>query len=445
MRAKILYPILILLFANSAQSEIRIHFEDVRTFRNGDIIVSVAAQNVGSRDFFFVPYGDRWQMIRIDDDEKSFSVRYNYIPTGRANKEIPSSVTIKTIFDSYIEMEHQYEMPSTGTSGQYWKIIFTNIPQEAENVTIDILGWEYVIGDLAHAKRAREERDIRIQTLITDGSNFLSEKSYEGVIKSFKQVIQLDNSYYNELSPKISLSYLELGETSFNNGDWASAIDNYELCIKADYTNRKTIARNHGQAMFQLAKENYQDSEFSIASDMFDKALGIDPAIEEEISSYFNSIHINRISNTALSVFPGIIQLYRTKDTAKKVSEIFGGDLTQDNTEAFKGLVMLGSFTFFSTISYVANNNADAFYTDYTNATSQLDAVNFWEQTQSSQKTARFTAAMSIASIAWSIYDSDNWVKSHNKTFSLKNGEFSVNMLPVIYEDKIVINLAMNF
>jgi len=445
MKTKLFFPILILLLANSALGDIRIQFEDVKTYRNGDIIVSAIAQNIGSRAYFFVPYGGRWQMVNVDDDQKSISVSYKHIPTGRTIKEIPSSVTIETIFDTYLEMDHQHEMPSTGTGGQVWKIIFTNISQEAENVKIDILGWEYMIGDLSKAKSARKERSVKIQTLIADGNKFQSEKSYEGVIKSFKQVIQLDNSYYNELSPKISICYLELGDVSYDNEAWASAIENYELCMKADYSNRKTIARNHGEATFQLAKDYYKDSDFLIASELFDKALDIDPDIEEEIHSLYNLIRINRISNIVFSSLPGVIQLYRTKDTAKMISEIFSGNLTQENTEAFKGLVMLGSFTVFSTISYFANNRAEAFYLDYSNATTRLDAEDYWEQTRSSQKTARNASVLAITSIAWSIYDSDNWVKSHNKTFSLKKRDYSVNMLPMINGDQVLINLTMNF
>jgi len=297
---------------------------------------------------FMVPYGARWQMSNVSNDKKTFSIKYKHIPYGYYRREIPSSVTVKLIFDRYTEMEHLYNMQSTGTAGENWKVIFTNIPFESENVVIDILGWEYSIGDLPLAEKARKGRDIKVKNLIAEGNKFEKQKDYKNAIISYTDAIKLDDSKHKALSPKVSSGFFILAEKDFENKNYESAIENYELSINAQSSNLPKISQNYAESLFQTANNYYEKSKYSLASDMFNKAIKIDNSIRVKVDSHFKSIRINQFSNVAVSTLPGILQIYRGNTTTGKIFQIFNGKITEDNLQVTKGLIMFGSFTIFS-------------------------------------------------------------------------------------------------
>ncbi|MBC8552285.1 MAG: tetratricopeptide repeat protein [Candidatus Brocadiales bacterium] len=445
MKAKILFLILTFLMVNSSLCQIRVHYKDVQVNKNGDIIATVIAQNIGSRTHFIVRYGARWQMTRLDDKDKEFSIKYKHIPSGRDYKEIPSSVTVKSIYGQYMEMEHSYEMPSTGTSGETWRVMFTNIPLEAENVKIDILGWEYSIGDLSLADKARYQRDEKVNNLIAEGNKFQNRNDYKDAIVSYTEAIKLDNSKYKELSPKVSLGFFNLAEIDFENNEYESAIENYELCLNADKSRRAEISANYAEALFQEADSYYSQSDYVLASDVFAKAINIDNSIKDKVDSRFNSIRMSQLPNVALSSLPGIMQLYRSKNTSEKVSQVFSGSFSPDNLDVLNGLIMIGSFSVCSVISYSSYNNADDYYDKYLSATSEQDAGDYYEQTISAQKTALIASTISIGAVLWSIYDSYKWVNWHNYMFTLNNKKYSAAILPIVTQDRVAVNFALEF
>jgi len=446
MKVKLFFSIAVLLFTNSLFCQKRIHYKDVQVYNNGDVIASVFAQNIGGRTKFMVPYGARWQMSNVSDDKKSFSIKYKYIPNGYYRKEIPSSVTVKLIFDQYTEMEHFYEMQSTGTAGENWRVIFTNIPLESENVKIDILGWEYFIGDLPLAEKARKERDIKVKNLIAEGNKFEKKKDYKNAIISYTDAIKLDDSKLKFLSPKVSFGFFNLAEKDFDNKNYESAIENYVLCINADNSYQTKISNNYAEALFQTANNYYKNSEYTLASDMFKNAIKIDNSIKAKVDSHFQSIRINKYSNMAFSSIPGLFQIYRGNTTIGKISQIFNGKITEDNLQATKGLLMFGSFTVFSFVSYSAYSLADDYYKLYGEAITETDASNYFDQTISSQNTGHTFFTLSIATVMWSIYDSNKWVKWHNEKFTLLNNEkLSTIILPRLKKDQLLLSLVFEF
>jgi len=445
MKVKIFFSISTLLLVNTLFCQIRIHYNEVNVYNNGDIIASVSAQNVGSRTQFMVPYGARWQMSNVSNDKKTFSIKYKHIPYGYYRREIPSSVTVKLIFDRYTEMEHLYNMQSTGTAGENWKVIFTNIPFESENVVIDILGWEYSIGDLPLAEKARKGRDIKVKNLIAEGNKFEKQKDYKNAIISYTDAIKLDDSKHKALSPKVSSGFFILAEKDFENKNYESAIENYELSINAQSSNLPKISQNYAESLFQTANNYYEKSKYSLASDMFNKAIKIDNSIRVKVDSHFKSIRINQFSNVAVSTLPGILQIYRGNTTTGKIFQIFNGKITEDNLQVTKGLIMFGSFTIFSFVSYSAYNIAADYYKQYEDSMTETDAVNFFDQTISSQNTGHTFMALTIASILWSIYDSNKWVKWHNEKFTLNSEKFSTVVLPRINEDQLLLSLVFEF
>jgi len=336
-------------------------------------------------------------------------------------------------------------MQSTGTAGENWKVIFTNIPFESENVVIDILGWEYSIGDLPLAEKARKGRDIKVKNLIAEGNKFEKQKDYKNAIISYTDAIKLDDSKHKALSPKVSSGFFILAEKDFENKNYESAIENYELSINAQSSNLPKISQNYAESLFQTANNYYEKSKYSLASDMFNKAIKIDNSIRVKVDSHFKSIRINQFSNVAVSTLPGILQIYRGNTTTGKIFQIFNGKITEDNLQVTKGLIMFGSFTIFSFVSYSAYNIAADYYKQYEDSMTETDAVNFFDQTISSQNTGHTFMALTIASILWSIYDSNKWVKWHNEKFTLNSEKFSTVVLPRINEDQLLLSLVFEF
>lgn len=278
-----------LLIPYTLYCQLRFQYEDVQVHNNGDIIVTVFAQNVGSRQYLTIPYGYMWKMQGTRSLEKTINIRYHHIPSRTTKIEIPSSVTINTIFSGQIEMGISYEMPSTGTQGQTWNIIFTDIPIESDKAVISIFGWEYEIGDLPLARIARIEISKKVQEAIHSGDKYFKLKDYKNAIIEYTGAIILDDSFLRKLSTKVASGFYNLSIIDFDKGDYKSALENYEMSLNADSTYWNRFRSTLGTGFYGLALKELNNKNYETALGFYDYCLKIDKSLEKELSNKFGS------------------------------------------------------------------------------------------------------------------------------------------------------------
>ncbi len=125
-----------LLISINCFSQIKIEWQEVVTETDGTVIVNVFAQNHG-RGF------ELWNMPSNYSNKQNanFYIEYDLLRENRRVRILPQSVTIKTIFGSYIEMDSPtYFFNSTGaTTGEHWQMIF-QLPKNPSNTVIYVFG-----------------------------------------------------------------------------------------------------------------------------------------------------------------------------------------------------------------------------------------------------------------------------------------------------------------
>nr|MBC8485358.1 tetratricopeptide repeat protein [Bacteroidota bacterium] len=419
MRIKKLFVSLsfsVLFSVSILSGQVRIHFNDVKILKNGDIKAEVVAQNVGSRTRFGVSYGiDFYGRNHIessspinswDSDIFNFHIYYKDILRGRYVMKTPSSITIRTIFGTITEMDqHTYEMQSTGSAGELWDIYFTNIPLKSENVGIVILSDSYTIGDMPLAEEARIEINQKVSNLIEEGNKLADENDFVNAISNYKQTLQfvddtktiilsekIDSCYYqiaekatldgnylsaNEnyslcldydvsnsfdrksITENIATGYFKIAEKEFFNGNYDTAIENYVLCQDMDISYIEKIKQNYAESVFQIAA-SYENSDHIKSSELYKEAIKIDKDFYKKVDVKFKSIRKNQFVNIISSSIPGLQQYCRKQ---KNYLYISAGFLS------FSGLAIYYSIS------------ADQYYKEYKKATTTWKANSLYDET----------------------------------------------------------------
>jgi len=111
---------LLLIFYTSINAQFKITFDDYDIDREGNIVVTVFAQNLGNSQEIWAVYGYNFYDRFIEMQDNFFLQYEDILNDSKIRKRIPSSIVIKTIFGNYIAMETPtYYFSSTGlSSGQ---------------------------------------------------------------------------------------------------------------------------------------------------------------------------------------------------------------------------------------------------------------------------------------------------------------------------------------
>lgn len=108
--------VLIFFFINiSLLAQFKITFTDHSITNDGDIVLTVFAQNLGNDQEIWAVYGPNFY-DRFKEMQTNFFLSYvDIMNDNRTREKIPSSIVIKTIFDNYISMDSPtYYFSSTG-------------------------------------------------------------------------------------------------------------------------------------------------------------------------------------------------------------------------------------------------------------------------------------------------------------------------------------------
>ena len=141
--------VLLISFLNIT-GQIRITFTDHIEKSNGDIIVTVFAQNLGTGVNINSICANSMFSSNADQYQLHFYLAYDDILNDhKITKKLPSSIMIKTILGTMTPMDelHYYFSFTRSSMGQEWEINFTDVPNNAGDVTIVVLG-EHLLSDV---------------------------------------------------------------------------------------------------------------------------------------------------------------------------------------------------------------------------------------------------------------------------------------------------------
>ncbi len=393
---------LLLIFYTSINAQFKITFDDYDIDREGNIVVTVFAQNLGNSQEIWAVYGYNFYDRFIEMQDNFFLQYEDILNDSKIRKRIPSSIVIKTIFGNYIAMETPtYYFSSTGlSSGQEWKITFTNIPQDAGSVSIIVLGSSIDLGDMPKAAELRKRKDA----LLSDAINTAIEKSktnqWNEAANYWEDAINLKSNIVNKYSETISISFCEKAKILFTQNNLSNAINYFEK------------AKSINESVFNKYRDDYSDLQFKYGVELLNNS-NISNGVESLKYSYilsnrnrakvenkFNEMKQSHFSSSFLSIIPGLSQLVIQKNSTKS-------------------LVLFGAFTVSSLLTISNKIKADNYYDDYLRATTPQEAESQYYLADKQIKETALYFSLAVGTIIYSIIDQYINTSDYNSMFEI--------------------------
>lgn len=393
---------LLLVFYTSINAQFKITFDDYDICREGNIVITVFAQNLGNSQEIWAVYGYNFYDRFIEMQDNFFLQYEDILNDNEIRKRIPSSIVIKTIFGNYIAMETPtYYFSSTGlSSGQEWKITFTNIPQDAGSVSIIVLGSSIDLGDMPKADELRKRKDA----LLSDAINTAIEKSktnqWNEAANYWEDAINLKSNIVNKHSETISISFCEKAKILFTLNNLSNAINYFE---KAKIIN---------ESVFNKYRDDYSDLQFKYGAELLNNS-NISNGVEslkysyilsnrnrDKVENKFNEMKQSHFSSSFLSIIPGLSQLVIQKNSTKS-------------------LVLFGAFTVSSLLTISNKIKADNYYDNYLRATTPQEAESQYYLADKQIKETALYFSLAVGTIIYSILDQYINTSDYNSMFEI--------------------------
>lgn len=393
---------LLLIFYTSINAQFKITFDDYDIDREGNIVVTVFAQNLGNSQEIWAVYGYNFYDRFIEMQDNFFLQYEDILNDSKIRKRIPSSIVIKTIFGNYIAMETPtYYFSSTGlSSGQEWKITFTNIPQDAGSVSIIVLGSSIDLGDMPKAAELRKRKDA----LLSDAINTAIEKSktnqWNEAANYWEDAINLKSNIVNKYSETISISFCEKAKILFTQNNLSNAINYFEK------------AKSINESVFNKYRDDYSDLQFKYGVELLNNS-NISNGVEslkysyilsnrnrDKVENKFNEMKQSHFSSSFLSIIPGLSQLVIQKNSTKS-------------------LVLFGAFTVSSLLTISNKIKADNYYDDYLRATTPQEAESQYYLADKQIKETALYFSLAVGTIIYSILDQYINTSDYNSMFEI--------------------------
>ncbi len=393
---------LLLVFYNSINAQFKITFDDYDIDGEGNLVITVFAQNLGNSQEIWAVYGDNFY-DRFIEMQDNFYLQYeDILNDNKIRKRIPSSIVIKTIFGNYIAMETPtYYFPSTGlSSGQEWKITFTNIPQNAGSVSITVLGSSIDLGDMPKADELRKRKEV----LLSDAINTAIEKSntnqWKEAANYWEDAISLKSSIVNKYSETISISFCEKAKVLFTQNNLSNAINYFEKAKKINENVFNKYKDDYSDLQFKYGTELLNNSNISIGVESLKYSYILSNRNRDKVENKFNEMKKSHFSSSLLSIIPGLSQLVIQKNSTKS-------------------LILFGTFTVSSLLTISNKRKADNYYDDYLRATTPQEAESQYYLADKQIKETALYFSLAVGTIIYSIIDQYINTSDYNSMFEI--------------------------
>jgi tetratricopeptide (TPR) repeat protein len=393
---------LLLIFYTSINAQFKITFDDYDIDREGNIVVTVFAQNLGNSQEIWAVYGYNFYDRFIEMQDNFFLQYEDILNDSKIRKRIPSSIVIKTIFGNYIAMETPtYYFSSTGlSSGQEWKITFTNIPQDAGSVSIIVLGSSIDLGDMPKADELRKRKDA----LLSDAINTAIEKSktnqWNEAANYWEDAINLKSNIVYKHSETISISFCEKAKILFTQNNLSNAINYFEKAKRINESVFNKYRDDYSDLQFKYGAELLNNSNISNGVESLKYSYILSNRNRDKVENKFNEMKQSHFSSSFLSIIPGLSQLVIQKNSTKS-------------------LVLFGVFTISSLLTISNKIKADNYYDDYLRATTPQEAESQYYLADKQIKETALYFSLAVGTIIYSILDQYINTSDYNSMFEI--------------------------
>lgn len=393
---------LLLVFYISINAQFKITFDDYDIDGEGNLVITVFAQNLGNSQEIWAVYGDNFY-DRFIEMQNNFFLQYeDILNDNKIRKRIPSSIVIKTIFGNYIAMETPtYYFPSTGlSSGQEWKITFTNIPQNASSVSITVLGSSIDLGDMPKADELRKRKEVLLSNAINTAIEKSNTNQWNEAANYWEDAISLKSSIVNRYSETISISFCEKAKVLFTQNYLSNAINYFEKTKKINESVFNKYRDDYSDLQFKYGTELLNNSNISIGVESLKYSYILSNRNRDKVENKFNEMKKSHFSSSLLSIIPGLSQLVIQKNSTKS-------------------LILFGTFTVSSLLTISNKRKADNYYDDYLRATTPQEAESQYYLADKQIKETALYFSLAVGTIIYSIIDQYINTSDYNSMFEI--------------------------
>lgn len=393
---------LLLIFYTSINAQFKITFDDYDIDREGNIVVTVFAQNLGNSQEIWAVYGYNFYDRFIEMQDNFFLQYEDILYDSKIRKRIPSSIVIKTIFGNYIAMETPtYYFSSTGlSSGQEWKITFTNIPQDAGSVSIIVLGSSIDLGDMPKADELRKRKDALLSEAINTAIEKSKTNQWNEAANYWEDAINLKSNIVNKHSETISISFCEKAKILFTQNNLSNAINYFEKAKRINENVFNKYRDDYSDLQFKYGAELLNNSNISNGVESLKYSYILSNRNRDKVENKFNEMKQSYFSSSFLSIIPGLSQLVIQKNSTKS-------------------LVLFGAFTISSLLTISNKIKADNYYDDYLRATTPQEAESQYYLADKQIKETALYFSLAVGTIIYSILDQYINTSDYNSMFEI--------------------------
>lgn len=396
------FALFILFFCANINAQFKITFDNYDIDREGNIIVTVFAQNISNSQEIWAVYGYNFYDKFIEMQDNFFIQYEDILNDNKIRKRIPASIVIKTIIGTYISMDSPtYYFSSTGLgSGQEWKITFTNIPQDAGSVAIIVLGSKLDLGDMPKAGEIRKRKEALLSNAVDKALEMSKANQWNEAANYWEDAINLKSNIANKHSEIISISFCERAKILFAQNNLTNAIDYFEKAKEINESIFNKYSDEYSNLRFAYGEKLINTSDINAGVESFKYSYSLSTINRAKIQTRLDEMKRSQFTSISLSLIPGLSQLVLQKNSTKS-------------------LLLFGAFGVSSVLTVTNKIKADNYYEDYLKATTPQDAKAKYELADQQIKQAGLYLGLVIATVVYSIVDQYVETSNYNSLFEI--------------------------
>lgn len=314
---KALFIVSILTFALpfSSQAELQIRITSADFISTNQFRVVAQIFNIGSEVVVQIPYGDAAINFPPELQTDVFA-RYRKPTSQVVTKTLPLSITIKTLFGTSIAADYHQRIAPTGTTTYYeWEIIF-DIPIQALDISLNILGVTQDIKDSEFAKRYEKEAAKSGTLAMQEGDELFANGKYKEAIEKYMIAVRNNEQTLPKFAPNLTEAFFRVGDAALSEGDLEEALEDLGIARKyaRDYrlSTISKIDQKLAVCYAKLGERNAKQNSFGDALWLYRNSLALD-ATNSDAQNGFQQIEGMKRSPAlagVLCILPGGGQVY---------------------------------------------------------------------------------------------------------------------------------------
>ena len=419
---------------HQSRAELQIRITSADFIGQNQFRVVAQIFNIGNEVVVQIPYGEAAvnfpQYLRTD-----VYAEYRKPTSQGITKTLPLSITIKTLFGTSIPAEYLQRIAPTGTTTYYeWEIVF-DIPIQALDISLNILGVTQNVKDSKFAKRYEKEATKSGNLAMQDGDELFAQGKYKEAIQKYMIAGENNEQTFPKFAPNLTEAFYQVGDTSLSGGDLEEAFE--DLGIARGYArgyrlpSASKIDKRLALCYAKLGQRSTEHRSYGDALWLFRNALDLD-ATNAEAQWGFRQVESMKRS-PILAGFSGLLpgggQLY---NAAYIKAGIFSVGVI------IPALVAIPKFNKIRDLDdriQVLEKQLDTLflykYIDISTAVAnQRD--NLRQELNSTQTSANIFFGIAVIAFGYSIYDAVTEAISYNTKFEPTNSirKYQLSFIP---------------